>query len=93
MILVHLIAGFSSIANLLGRPLGFLFEPGTANVMAAVIIANGAFLACLVLLYRIAEAELNVPAAKRALVYLTFFPTAFFFPADFFLVTVSQLLI
>jgi hypothetical protein len=74
---------YPAAINLLGRPLGLLFGPDTANLLAAVIIANGAFLASLVLLYRITEAELERPAARRALVYMTVFPTAFFLLAAY----------
>lgn len=74
---------YPATINLMGRPFGLIMEQGAANLLAALTIANGAFLASLVLLYRIAEAELNGPVAKRAVVYLAVFPTAFFLLAGY----------
>jgi hypothetical protein len=74
---------YPAAINLLGRPLSLLVEPAVANLLAAVIIANGAFLASLVLFYRLVEAEIDRPAARRALVYLTVFPSGFFLLAAY----------
>ena len=74
---------YPAAINLLGRPLAALFGSNVANMLAAVIISNVAFLGSLILLYRITEAELDEPAAKRSLVYLTIFPSAFFMLAAY----------
>lgn len=74
---------YPAAINLLGWPLGLLFEPAVANLLAAVIIANGAFLASLVLFYRLVEVEIDRPAARRALIYLTVFPSGFFLLAAY----------
>lgn len=74
---------YPAAINLLGRPLGALFGTGPGDLLAAVIIANGAFLATLILLYQVSQAELDDSAARRTLVYLTVFPTAFFMLAAY----------
>jgi hypothetical protein len=74
---------YPAAINLLGRPLGLLLGSNAGNLAAAVIISNLAFLATLVLLYRITEAELDEPTARRSLVYMTIFPTAFFLLAAY----------
>jgi len=69
------------------QTLGRLFRPfaaaGTANLIAAIILSNGALVAALILLYRVTEAERDETAARRATVYLTLFPTAFFLLAPY----------
>ena len=74
---------YPAAINLLGRPLGSLLGAEAGNLAAAVIISNLAFLASLIMLYRIAEAELDEPTARRSLVYMTIFPTAFFWLAAY----------
>jgi hypothetical protein len=73
---------YPAAINLLGRPLGLLLG-SNGNLAAALIISNLAFLASLVLLYRLTEAELDEPTAKRSVVYWTIFPTAFFLLAAY----------
>jgi Mannosyltransferase (PIG-V) len=48
-------------------------------VVAGLIVSNAALLAALVVLYRLTEREYDEPAARRAVLYLCLFPTAFFF--------------
>jgi hypothetical protein len=43
-----------------------------------IIIANLAFLGALIFLYRLLEREFNTGIARRGVLYLAFFPTAFF---------------
>jgi Gpi18-like mannosyltransferase len=73
---------YPAAINLLGRLLGLLLG-SNGNLAAALIISNLAFLASLVLLYRLTEAELDEPTAKRSVVYWTIFPTAFFLLAAY----------
>jgi Mannosyltransferase (PIG-V) len=47
-------------------------------VLAAYLVSNGALLAALVVFYRLTEDEYDEPAARRAVLYLCVFPTAFF---------------
>lgn len=75
---------FPPLYPLAARGLGVLFGGGpTANLLAATLISNAAFLGLLVLFYRVVEAELGPRFAPRALLYLTFFPTGFFLLAPY----------
>ncbi len=47
-------------------------------VAAALLVSNVALLAALVVLYRLTAREYDVPTARRAVLYLCLFPTAFF---------------
>lgn len=47
-------------------------------LLAAYLVSNGALLAALVILYRLTEREYNEATARRAVLYLCIFPTAFF---------------
>ena len=47
-------------------------------LLAAYLVSNIALLAALVVLYRLAEREYDQPTARRAVLYLCLFPTAFF---------------
>jgi hypothetical protein len=47
-------------------------------VLAAYLVSNGALLAALVVLHRLTEHEYDLPAARRAVLCLCLFPTAFF---------------
>jgi Mannosyltransferase (PIG-V) len=47
-------------------------------LVAAYIVANGALLAALVVLYRLTERDYDTAMARRAVLYLSIFPTAFF---------------
>jgi hypothetical protein len=47
-------------------------------VLAAYLVSNGALLIALVVLYRLTEYEYDLPTARRAVLYLCLFPTAFF---------------
>jgi hypothetical protein len=68
----------------LGGPLRLLLPEGQANLLAAILIGNTAMVAAFALLYRVASAELaEKGAATRTLVYLVFFPTAFFWLAPY----------
>lgn len=46
--------------------------------LAAYLVSNGALLAALVILYRLTEREYDEATARRAVLYLCVFPTAFF---------------
>ncbi|HEY2507239.1 MAG TPA: mannosyltransferase family protein [Streptosporangiaceae bacterium] len=47
-------------------------------LVAAYIVSNAALLAALCVLYRLTDRELGAEAARRAVLYLAIFPTAFF---------------
>jgi Mannosyltransferase (PIG-V) len=47
-------------------------------LLAAYLVSNGALLAALVVLYRLTEREYDQATARRAVLYLCVFPTAFF---------------
>ena len=47
-------------------------------VAAALLVSNAALLAALVVLYRLTEREFDAATARRAVLYLCLFPTAFF---------------
>jgi hypothetical protein len=47
-------------------------------LLAAYLVSNGALLAALVVLYRLTEREFSQAVARRAVLYLCLFPTAFF---------------
>lgn len=49
--------------------------------LAGVLLSNLCFLAALVLLYRLIELDFSASLAKRALLYLALFPTAYYFSA------------
>src|SRR5436190_7981042 len=69
-------------------PLFPLLERGLALVthdpfIAGLIIANVAGLAMLVVLYRLVEEDFDAERAYRTVLYLSLFPTAFFFAAAY----------
>jgi hypothetical protein len=47
-------------------------------LLAAYIVSSGALLAALLVLYRLTERETDTATARRAVLYLSIFPTAFF---------------
>jgi Mannosyltransferase (PIG-V) len=47
-------------------------------LLAAYLVSNGALLAALIILYRLTEREYDLATARRAVLYLAIFPTAFF---------------
>lgn len=66
------------------RALGTLLQAvtpaatGTAYLLAAILIANAALLAALVLLYMMTTLEIGEGSARRTLTYVVFFPAGFF---------------
>ena len=69
------------------RGLGYiipnLLSINERHLAAAIVISNLAFLGTLILLYRVTQEELDEQAARRAIVYLAIFPTAFFLMAGY----------
>jgi Gpi18-like mannosyltransferase len=51
--------------------------------LSAIVISNLALLGALVILYRLASNEFHERVARRTLLYLCLFPTAFFFFAGY----------
>lgn len=66
------------------RALGTLLDAltpaatGAAYLLAAILIANGALLLALAMLYMMTTLEVGEGAARRALTYMVFFPAGFF---------------
>jgi hypothetical protein len=56
---------------------------GGHPLAAAILISNAAYLGALTLLYRLTASEYDERIARRAVVYLAVFPTAFFFLAPY----------
>ncbi|MBI2236910.1 MAG: hypothetical protein HYU54_00040, partial [Actinobacteria bacterium] len=50
---------------------------------ASLIVSNAAFLAALIVLYSLTASELSEGAARKAVLYLSLFPTSFFFLAPY----------
>lgn len=57
--------------------------PGVGTLGAATIVANLAYLGALVVLFRLTERELSTADARRTVVVLASFPTAFFLMAPY----------
>jgi hypothetical protein len=75
---------FPPLFPLAARSLGwFMGGDPVANLIAATLISNLAFLLLLILFYRLVAAEMGEEFAPRALVYLTFFPTGYYFIAPY----------
>lgn len=66
-----------------GLLFGDVLPASTGNLLAAIIISNLAFLGSLILLFRLTAQERDEPTAKRSVVYLAIFPTAFFLLAAY----------
>ena len=69
-------AAFFPAYPMLIRAVGFLCFGHL--YLAAYLVSNGALLAALVILYRLTEREYDEATARRAVLYLCVFPTAFF---------------
>ncbi|MBO0836618.1 MAG: hypothetical protein J2P28_14075 [Actinobacteria bacterium] len=69
-------AAFYPAYPLLIRIVGFLFLGH--QLPAAYVVSNGALVAALVILYRLTEREFGTDFARRSVLYLAVFPTAFF---------------
>ena len=53
------------------------------ELLAALLVSNGAFLAALIVLHALTEEEYDRPMARRSVVLLAAFPTSFFFLAPY----------
>jgi hypothetical protein len=65
------------------------------HLVAALLIANASFFFALLFLYKLLEHEYDRPIARRAIFYVSIFPSAFFFSAAyteslFFMLTVGS---
>jgi Mannosyltransferase (PIG-V) len=69
-------AAFFPAYPVLIRLVGYL--TGGHLLVAAYLVSNGALLAALVIFYRLTEREYDLATARRAVLYLAIFPTAFF---------------
>jgi Mannosyltransferase (PIG-V) len=72
-------ASFYPLYPALIAALGRVF--GGHNVLAGIVVSLAATLAAFVLLERLAEPRLGLAGARRAVLYLALFPTAFFLQA------------
>jgi hypothetical protein len=87
-------AAFFPLYPLLIRGLSLVL--GGHPLAAAILISNAAFFGALVVFYLLTESEYDEATARRAVLYLALFPTAFFFLAPyseslFLLLAVSSL--
>ncbi len=78
---------FPLLIRLLGRLVG-------NHLVAALLISNASFFFGLLYLYKLLEREYDRPVARRAIFYVSIFPSAFFFSAAyteslFFMLTVA----
>jgi hypothetical protein len=69
--------------RLAGSLPALFLPPGQSNLLGGIIVSNLAFIGSLVLLYRLTAAEIDRASARRAVVYLAFFPTGFFLLAAY----------
>ena len=75
---------FPPLYPLATRALGNFFGgSAAANLTAAILISNLAYLGLLILLHHVATKELGSKFATRILVYLAIFPTGFFLLAPY----------
>ncbi len=79
---------FPLMIRILGRLVG-------NHLIAALLIANASFFFGLLFLYKLLEHEYDRPTARRAIFYVSIFPSAFFFSAAyteslFFMLTVAS---
>jgi hypothetical protein len=82
----HDIHHYASVAFFPGYPvliaLLLYIIPMSAK-LAAMLVANGAFLFALFFLYRLVRREFDADTARRTVTYLSLFPTALFFFAGY----------
>ena len=74
-------SAFFPLYPILGRALGLLTH--SDSLFALLIISNLAYLFTLILLYQFVEEEFSTAVAKRTIIFLSVFPTAFFFFAPY----------
>jgi mannosyltransferase PIG-V len=74
-------AAFFPLYPLAIRAVSFLI--GGHPLAASLVVSNLAFLAALIVLYFLTCSELSEPAARKTILYLSVFPTAFFFLAPY----------
>lgn len=59
------------------------FAIGGHPFAASIIVSNGAFLGALIVLYSLSATDLSEEAARRTILYVSLFPTSFFFFAPY----------
>jgi hypothetical protein len=74
-------AAFFPLYPLVTRVVSFL--SGGRPLLAAVVVSNASFFGSLLVLYDLTVTEFSEPVARRTIVYLAIFPTAFFFFAPY----------
>lgn len=74
-------AAFFPLFPLLQRGISIVLH--TSVLVAGMLLANLAFFGVLVVLYRFVEKEFDSETAQRSILYLSIFPTAFFFFAGY----------
>lgn len=67
----------------IGWTLSPLFPAAERNMIGALILSNIAYIGVLILLYRIADDELDAAVARRTVLYFAIFPTSFFLLAAY----------
>jgi mannosyltransferase PIG-V len=74
-------AAFFPLYPLAIRAVSFVL--GGHPLAGALVVSNAAFLGALMMLYVLGRSEMTEDAARRAVVYMAVFPTAFFFFAPY----------
>jgi len=74
-------AAFFPLYPLLVRVVSWIV--GGRPLLAAILVSNGAFFGALLVLYDLTVREVSEAVARRTIVYLAVFPTAFFFLAPY----------
>lgn len=73
--------GYPIALHLISETLTFLHIPGPVDQIAGVLVSHAALFGGVIYLYRLAAAELDSVAARRATLYLLVFPTSLFLSA------------
>lgn len=74
-------AAFFPLYPLLVRIVSWVI--GGHPLLASLLVSNGAFFAALLVLYDLTAREYSADVARKAVVYIAIFPTAFFFLAPY----------
>jgi len=74
-------AAFFPLFPLVARVVSFL--AGGRPLLAAIAVSNASFFGSLLVLYDLTVREFSAPVARRTILYLAIFPTAFFFFAPY----------
>ena len=69
------------LVKALAVPLAAVWHSAAASLLAGLVVSNAALIGALVILYRLTCMEARADDARRAVLYMLFFPMGFFFSA------------